>query len=238
VGSNAFGQTSIVWDYDTLALQYPDGLGFNAETLLADPLTGDLYVLTKEPHTSRVYRAAASQLSTSQTVTMELVGQLNFSVASAGDISPTGTEIVIRNERVAWLFVRDEGQTVAEALGGGYLETALIGRPDEPNGEGITFGGQDRGYYTISEGQDPPLYFFRRIGPAEAGDANRDLQFDQVDLVMALRGNKFHTGQPALWSEGDWNGDGVFDQLDIVAALRTGNYLQGPYLASTGVAAP
>ena len=122
---NGSDQGNIVRDYDSLTLRYPGGQGFNAETLLSDPLTGDLYVLTKEPQISHVYRAAASQLSTGQTVTMELVGQLDFPVASGGDISPTGTEIVIRNERLAWLFVRGEGQSVADALAGTPMETGL-----------------------------------------------------------------------------------------------------------------
>lgn len=62
----------------------------------------------------------------------------------------------------------------------------------------------------------------------EAGDANGDGQFNQLDIVQILQAAKYLTGQPATWSEGDWNGDGLFDQDDIVAALQTGNYLQGP----------
>jgi hypothetical protein len=64
-----------------------------------------------------------------------------------------------------------------------------------------------------------------------AGDANRDMQFDQRDIVQVLQAGKYLTGDPAAWEDGDWNGDGVFDRLDVVAALETGNYLQGPYSA-------
>ena len=65
-----------------------------------------------------------------------------------------------------------------------------------------------------------------------AGDANRDLQFDQLDIVQVLQAGKYLTGQPTDWSEGDWNGDGVFDQIDIVDALRTDNFLNGLYAAN------
>jgi hypothetical protein len=71
--------------------------------------------------------------------------------------------------------------------------------------------------------------------PDPVGDANRDLQFDQHDIVQVLQAGKFRTGEPATWEEGDWNGDGFFDQLDIVAALQTGNYLQGTYAAVDAV---
>ena len=65
--------------------------------------------------------------------------------------------------------------------------------------------------------------------PYQAGDANRDFRFDQLDLIQAVRGRKYDTGQSATWEEGDWNGDGLFDRLDVIAALSTGNYLAGPY---------
>jgi hypothetical protein len=76
-----------------------------------------------------------------------------------------------------------------------------------------------------------------------AGDADQDLDFDQLDLVQVQIAAKYLTGQPATWGEGDWDGapggqqgsppagDGQFSQLDIIAALGDGNYLQGPYAA-------
>jgi hypothetical protein len=63
----------------------------------------------------------------------------------------------------------------------------------------------------------------------QAGDANEDGSFNQLDLLAILTVQKYNTGQPATWKEGDWNGDGVFDRKDIVAALMTNNYLKGPY---------
>jgi hypothetical protein len=75
------------------------------------------------------------------------------------------------------------------------------------------------------------------------GDADQDLDFDQLDLVQVQIAAKYLTGQPATWGEGDWNGapggtagspppgDGVFNQFDIIGALRVGVYLTGPYAA-------
>jgi hypothetical protein len=76
-----------------------------------------------------------------------------------------------------------------------------------------------------------------------AGDADRDLDFDQLDLVQVQIAAKYLSGQAATWGEGDWDGapggspgappagNGLFDQLDIIAALATGVYLTGPYAA-------
>ena len=77
--------------------------------------------------------------------------------------------------------------------------------------------------------------------PLQAGDADEDLDFDQLDLVRVQVAAKYLTGQNATWGEGDWNGapggepgnppagDGRFDQLDVIAALSNGFYLTGPY---------
>jgi hypothetical protein len=81
---------------------------------------------------------------------------------------------------------------------------------------------------TAMAGQEPEL---------EAGDANGDYQFDQLDLFHVLRAAKYDTGESATWEEGDWNGDNVFDRFDVLAALQTANYLQGPYAATTAEAA-
>ena len=74
-----------------------------------------------------------------------------------------------------------------------------------------------------------------------AGDADQDLDFDQLDLVQVQIAAKYLTGQAATWGDGDWDaapgghvgspppGDGMFNQLDIITALRAGTYLTGPY---------
>ena len=90
------------------------------------------------------------------------------------------------------------------------------------------------------------LWQVRIIGevtPLQAGDAEQDLDFDQMDLVQVQTAAKYLTGRAATWGEGDWNGspggqrgippagDGTFDQLDILKALAAGVYLTGPYAA-------
>ena len=75
----------------------------------------------------------------------------------------------------------------------------------------------------------------------QAGDANQDLSFDQLDIVAVQIAAKYLTGQSATWGEGDWNGapggsvgsppagDGLFNQIDIVSAQQNALYLAGPY---------
>ena len=75
----------------------------------------------------------------------------------------------------------------------------------------------------------------------QAGDADQDFDFDQLDLVKVQQGGKYFSAESATWGEGDWNGapggwqgsppmgDGAFNQFDIIAALNSGTYLTGPY---------
>ena len=90
---------------------------------------------------------------------------------------------------------------------------------------------------------EPPM----SMRPLKAGDADQDLDFDQLDLVQVQIAGKYLTDQPATWGEGDWNGapggspgnppsgDGRFDQLDIVAALQSDVYLTGPYATASSL---
>jgi hypothetical protein len=80
----------------------------------------------------------------------------------------------------------------------------------------------------------------------QAGDADQDLDFDQLDLVKVQIASKYLTGRAATWGDGDWNaapggtqgspppGDGFFNQRDIIAAQLANIYLTGPYGALAG----
>jgi hypothetical protein len=89
----------------------------------------------------------------------------------------------------------------------------------------------------LGENVPPPILAPGLLLP---GDADRDRDFDQYDVMKALSSGKYSTGVEATWGEGDWNGgpgspdqpplgDGVFDRFDIVAAQRAGAYRRGPY---------
>lgn len=150
---------------DTFTLAYPDG-SHDAETLLVDPLTSEVWVVTKEIGLAGFYRANLNQLPDGATVTMEFVRSVAFDQASAGDISADGTRLILRREDAAELWLRCDGESMAAALARASQTVPVIGPPTEPNGEGLGFLRDGTGYVTISEGVDPAIYFFRSICPA------------------------------------------------------------------------
>ena len=101
-----------------------------------------------------------------------------------------------------------------------------------------TYNNSGRARIWRAEAETPPNLSF-----LNAGDADQDLDFDQLDLVQVQVAAKYLTVEPATWGEGDWDGapggtlgsppvgNGLFDQLDVIAALAAGTYLTGPYAA-------
>jgi hypothetical protein len=225
---------------ETITLRYP-GAAVDAETLLVDPLTGDVYVIVKENGASRVFQTAGASLVNGANVVLSLAGMVSFSEPSAGDISPTGREILLRNEDQARLYVRGEGQSVMAALAGRPLVVPVVGTPTEPNGEGITFDGQGNHYYTISEGRDPSLYYFHRTSrspggsSAIAGDLDSDGRVTLRDLVI-LRNSFGMTS--ATSSQGDLDGNGTVDRTDLsLFAQNYGRTAGSPSAAAQSVIA-
>jgi|GEM_PF-1374371 len=147
-----------------IRLKYPD-MARNAEGLMSDPLTGDLYVVTKERASCRIYRASKESIDSNQTVTMSFKLELDFDLASAADISADGSQIIIRNENSAQIWERNYSENVTEALsrGGNSFPIPVVGTPSEKNGEAIALHPSGRGYFTLSDSlATQPLYYFAR----------------------------------------------------------------------------
>ncbi len=151
---------------ERLTLTYPDR-AHNAETLMIDPRSGDLYIVAKSSDgVSPVFRAAAP-LSATAANKMQRIAVLRFGTGAlsgdrkttGGDISPRGDEIVVRTYDSAFLWRRASGGTVADALLGTPCSLPLA---SEPQGEALGFAADGGGYYTLSEGSKQPLYFYAR----------------------------------------------------------------------------
>lgn len=142
---------------DPIRLQYPDGPR-DAETLMVDPLTKDIYIISKRESLSRVYRAPYPQ-STSSTTTLEYLCELPWRKAVGGDISPTGNSIIVRGPGNASIWKVENGSQLWQAFAGTECSIPLVA---EPQGEAICFAGNGFGYFTVSERNYQPLYYFAR----------------------------------------------------------------------------
>jgi hypothetical protein len=145
---------------ERITLRYPDGAR-DAETLIVDPLNGDIYVISKREDHSRVYVAPYPQPTTSP-ATMQLKGELPWGWTTGGGVSPSGAEVIVRGYSSASIWQRPEGGALWEA----FLETECpVSLMPEPQGEAIGFAADGDAYYTISESLFQPIYYFERKGP-------------------------------------------------------------------------
>lgn len=154
--------SSSIGVFDRIQFRYPDGT-FDAETILLDPLTRDLYIVTKWLPKARLYRLAYPQ-STTQVITAEKVGEMTVgSDLTGGSISMIGTEIIVRGYSAIYYWKRKPEENVGEVL----LKTPTKNLPYqfEPQGEAVCFDKDNKGYFTISERNIAPsinLYFYAR----------------------------------------------------------------------------
>ncbi len=145
---------------EALRFVYPDKPR-DAETLLVDPLTRDIYIISKRELAPRVYRAAYPQSMTQQT-RLEQVALLPLGTfPTGGDVAPDGRRVIVRGMFNAALWERPVGEPLWHAFSG---QPKTIPVAPEPQGEAICFDRQGAGYFTISEGKNPTLYHF---APAE-----------------------------------------------------------------------
>ena len=146
---------------EALVFTYPDGQPRNAETLLVDPPTGDLYVVSKrQDGVSGVFRAAAPL--TAGPSALEQVATVDFGVgglATGGAVATAGDWVVIRTYFGARMWPRAPAASLAQAFTGAGCPVPVV---MEIQGEAIAFAAVGLDYFTTSEGATPTLYRYAR----------------------------------------------------------------------------
>lgn len=162
------GKTSVTIsadEIDTLEFQYPDGKR-DAETLMIDPLSKDIYVVSKREDRVHLYLAPYPQ-STTEVISLQMVGTLPLTYIVAGDISPDGQEVLLKDYNQVFYWRRKGSESIAELL---LSAPTRLPYEAEPQGESIAWARDKAGYYTLSEERDEAvaeLMFYRRKATPE-----------------------------------------------------------------------
>lgn len=137
--------------------EYPDG-PIDSESLMIDPWTKDIYLITKSGYRSILYRAKAP-LDSSKRTKLEKIAQFPFNGALASDISADGKHIAIKTFSRIYYWQRQPEQSVVEALS---VQPKLLPYILEPQGESFGWLPDASGYFTLSEqsGIHPPIIYF------------------------------------------------------------------------------
>jgi hypothetical protein len=146
---------------ETFTFTYPGGAR-DAESLLVDPISGDIHIISKswDENPPAIYRAAATT-ETGTTTELQAVGALDLTgfnpLTTAAAISADGTVIALWTYADVLLWDRDPAESVADAMA---RPPCVAPGAVEQQGEAITFLPEGSGYVTISEGLNPPINRF------------------------------------------------------------------------------
>lgn len=162
-------------EVDILSFTYPDGER-DAETVMIDPITKDIYIVGKRDSKIRLYRLPFPQ-STFNIMEAELATKFQlpndpednkpYNYITSGDIASNGLEILLKSYSTVYYWQREATETIADVLLTSPIE---LNYTQEPQGEAICWrNNYDNGYYTLSEENVSTsifpafLYYYPRI---------------------------------------------------------------------------
>jgi hypothetical protein len=163
--ATAPGTAGVTGPAEALDAVYPEGRRFDAETLMVDPDTADLYLLTKSLDSgSWVFRWPAAAQVPGAPATLETVAVRTWSgsllpLATGGDISPDGREVAVRTYDRLYLWSRAPGESVAQAI---TRAPCTYPAPVDGQGESLGFTADGRDLVATFEGVGAPMVTLRR----------------------------------------------------------------------------
>ena len=153
-------------DWDALTLIYPGRL-HNAESLMHDPLTGFLYIISRTD--GSIWRTESVWGEGSATMKLVPAGAKKSQPdrpATGADISRDGREILVKHYSTILYYCREPGEEIGHVLS--KRNGVKVPYKREIKGESVAFAAQrELGYYTLSESggavSEVPIYRYNRI---------------------------------------------------------------------------
>src|SRR5437762_2711477 len=107
--------TDTIKNIDKIAFYYPDG-SHNAEAILVDSVTKDIYIITKNDTRSKIFKIAWPY-STTAINKAEEEGTLPYNYVVSAAFSPGGKDIVVKTYEVINDYQHVAGETIVQTLG-------------------------------------------------------------------------------------------------------------------------
>jgi hypothetical protein len=146
-------------DFDTIIFRLPTKK--DAETLLIDPLTKNLYIISKREEPVFIYELQYPY-STSDTLHATEVMSLPLTQIVSGDITADGKQVLLKNYEFVYYWSNPDGKPLLELL---REKPEDVPYEEEAQGESITWARDGSGFYTLGEQSatmDTYLYFYAR----------------------------------------------------------------------------
>jgi hypothetical protein len=131
--------------FDTFYLKLEGGAR-DSEAMMVDPISHDLFVLSKREDSIRVFQA--SYPFETDTLIGHHRATLPYHEIPAAQVSADGSEILIRNYDNVYYWQRPAGTSILEVLA---TPPVLLTYERETQGEAACFALDGQGFYTVSE---------------------------------------------------------------------------------------
>ena len=143
-----------------ITLTTPNTPNEDMETLLVDPVSNDLYIIVKnhEEAASNIYRATPPVTTNTAPISMDLVGNVPRQMLVGGDMTEGLILLRAANNAGAWMWTRRAHESVEEALT--RKGSCNLDLTDELQGEAIAVSSDGYGFYTTSEGENEPIFYY------------------------------------------------------------------------------
>src|SRR6476660_1451271 len=108
-----------VSNIDKISFKYPDG-SHDAEAILVDANTKNIYILTKRDKLSKLYKLEYPHYTTSEVNIATFVMDLPYKGVVSAAMSPAQDEIVIKTYSKIYYYTRNTGESIEQALSSSY----------------------------------------------------------------------------------------------------------------------
>ncbi len=140
---------------DQIGVVYPNNTRLDAETLLLDPLTLDLYIVSKGSE-ARVFKVPYPQAN-GVLISAQETNNWPLKNVTGGDIARSGTECLIRTNDDVYYWKKQSGQSTTEMFNTLPEKVSIL---TETNGEAICFNFWLSGFYTCGEQPGQLIHFY------------------------------------------------------------------------------
>lgn len=160
--TNGIKSSYVIGQTDILKIRYPGGAK-DAETLMLDPFTKQLLIVSKREETAVIYEVN-NNLEYDKIQEAKAIGTLPMKKMVGGDISADGKKIVIKNKKQVYYW-ENNGKSISKTLLTKAPKT-IAAYVEEPQGESIGFDHDAKHFYTITETKkiknaEPILYRYK-----------------------------------------------------------------------------
>ena len=152
--------TDSISDFVKITFKYPDG-PHDAEAMLVDGVTKDIFIVTKRDPYSKVYKLSYPQDTAGLNIA-SFVMDLPYKGVVSAAIASSQNEVLVKTYSSVYYYERKNGESIEQLLKQPYQ---TLPYQVEAQGEAICFANDNSGFYTLSEKGFLPavkLNFYKR----------------------------------------------------------------------------